>query len=142
MNRARQALEAYLGRIGQLKPVPLGDGDEKQPTEADNDFLRGELAKARRFYTTAATISMGVLLAVCSFGILLMFVQTDVMALRTVFGGCVGTIVGVVLMLRKLLSGKFFIDTISALILEMSPQEAAKYMSLLYLEQFRKRKRA
>jgi hypothetical protein len=133
MTPLRLIVEEYLSNIGQLKPIVLGDGEERPLTKQDNQNLIGLLeqrAKSNSYIVIITIVMLIVLFVLALF--FLFYYRNDTKTVGFIFGVTLLSNLGIIGRLRKLWIEKNMVD-ISLIVTErMPPNQAAKFINLLY----------
>lgn len=141
MKHIKKIFEDYLNRIGELKPVQLGDDDKRIVTEKDSAFLETQINGQRNFNNTIIIVAMVVLCVIFLVGVALVIKYIDhIEKINIVFGGTFLSLLSIVYWLRKLWLEKSVLDISMGIIQNMPPEKAADYISTLYWRMINKKK--
>ena len=131
-------LSEYLSRVAGLESVPLGPGrNSKAGSEIQEktQHLLERLERTRKFNDKLAIglIAMFVALFLTGVWLVIQFLNNPAM-LRTLLGGNLLSLGGVIYGLRLVWREKTFIDLLLTIIPEVEPAEALKVIQAIYFK--------
>ena len=133
MKELTSAIENYLESTGQLQLKQLGPREEKAITREHNQRLAARLSRRRQSNDRIVIIATAVLCVLFVLGIaLLLYYRDNPTVIWPAVGGMLASNLGIVASLRRLWIEKTLIDSLLVVAAELPPEQAAKYIVLLY----------
>ena len=133
MKELTSAIENYLESTGQLQLKQMGPGEERAITREHNQRLVTRLGRIGRSNDRIVIIAIGVLCVLFVLGIsLLLYHRDNLTAVWPVVGGMLVSNLAIVRWLRRLWIEKTLIGIMLVVAAELPPEQAAKYILLLY----------
>jgi hypothetical protein len=146
MKRLRSAVERYLTDLGRLSPIPLGPSSEdtrgRAATREDSRAMAASLAMCSRFNRNLVIVYLTLHCVVLCVGALLVFyVRNSPLQLCMTGVGTLGCLLALLDRLHRLWVQKCFIDLAGAVLLNLAPNDAARFIETLYWTQLRSNQR-
>ena len=137
MSTLKNIFKKYLD---ESKISDLGSMGGQQQAPSNTNTLKERLIKQSKFNNSILIISIVLLCILFFLGVYFaIYYRDEPTTMSVVLGGSIFSLLGIIVWLRKLWAEKNLMDVSLAIIEDLPPQEAAKYILIIYDKMFRKK---
>lgn len=134
MKKLKSAFKDYLKKVGVDEFIPFGEEDhERYPTEESSLFFEKQLLQIRKVNDRIINIAIIMLCILFGVGVFFMFrYRNDSTAMSVILGNNFLFFFLILVKLRQFWIEKYIIDSSLIVLHRLKPEEAAKFIVLLY----------